>query len=217
MEPVGEEFGYKPVPVLAPVGLFLGLFSIVGLVTPVALAVSVLGAVLAGTGLWQIIRARGEMGGRILALTGLVLSVGFLFSGSALHAYNYLTEVPEGFERLDFRWLSKQEPLIQGNYVQVSPEVMPLEGKKVFLKGYMYPTRQMTGISKFVLCKDTGECCFGGKPKLTDMVMVEFQKGMTVDHREQQLVSVAGVLRPRPIVQGGELVALYTLEGTYFR
>ena len=216
-EPLGEEFGYKPVPVLAPVGLFLGLFSIMGLVTPAALAISVLGSILAGAGLTQIIRARGEMGGRMLALTGLVLSVGFLFSGTALHAYNYATEVPEGFERLDFRWLSQQQPIVEGGFVQVAPEAAALDGKKVFLKGYMYPTRRTTGITSFVLCKDTGECCFGGQPKMTDMVVVEFQNGMTVSHREQQLVSVAGVLRPRPIMQGGQLVALYTLEGSYFR
>ena len=50
-----------------------------------------------------------------------------------------------------------------------------LDGKKVFIKGYMYPSSQMTGIREFVLCRDNGTCCFGGQPRLTDMIRVKLK------------------------------------------
>jgi hypothetical protein len=126
--------------------------------------------------------------------------------------------VPEGYERVSFPWLSKQPPEFRddGDF-NIAPDVAALDGKPIFIKGYMYPTRQKTGIQEFVLVKDTGQCCFGGNPKLTDMIVVKFQDGMTVDHKEQTLVAVAGTFHAKNIRQSGELAAIYSIDGTHFK
>jgi hypothetical protein len=138
-------------------------------------------------------------------------------AASGYHAYSYVTELPEGHQRISFNDLSRHDPIFADGKLQVDPDIAALDGKSIYIKGYMYPTRQQTGITEFVMVKDTGQCCFGGQPKLTDMIVVKFEDGMTVNHREQQLVGVGGTFRVRAGVQSGVLTAIYMLEGTYFR
>jgi hypothetical protein len=217
--PLDPEFNprYRSVPALVPVSLFFGLAAASSLLGVAGVVIAVVGMLLALCALWQVRSSDGEYGGRKIALAGLALSAFFFISGTALQAYNYVTEVPEGFERLSFTWLAKQEPRPVDGLMQIAPEAQAWDGQPVYVKGYMYPTRQTTGITSFTLCKDTGQCCFGGQPKLTDMMIVDFGDRLKVNHREQQLVGVAGVLRVKPVVQAGQVVALYTLEGSYFR
>ena len=212
-----EEFEYRPVPPLAPITMFLGVCGIAGLAGIPALAISFVGVITGLLCLWQIARSEGALGGKLVAQLGLALSFLFLASGTALHAYTYITELPEGHERVSFNWLSKQPQKMTREGIELTPEVAALDGKPIFIKGYMYPTRQQTGMTEFVLVKDTGQCCFGGNPKLTDMIVVKFHDGMTVNHKEQTLVSVAGTFHAGAVTQSGELTAVYTLDGTHFQ
>lgn len=212
-----SEFDYRPVPPLAPISLFLGFCSLSGFLGVPCLAIGAVGMLLGAAALWQIRRSDGTLGGKLIAWLGVGLS-GILFVvGSGFHAYAYATELPPGYERVNFSALAKFEPTFADGRIVLAPEVAALDGKPIYIKGYMYPTRQRTGISEFVLVKDTGQCCFGGQPKLTDMIVVKFEEGKTVDHREQQLVGVGGVFRASTLTQSGQLTALYTLEGTHFR
>jgi hypothetical protein len=47
----------------------------------------------------------------------------------------------------------------------VPPDIAALDGKKVFIKGYMRPGSSNNGytdnISSFLLVRDSGNCCFG--------------------------------------------------------
>lgn len=213
-----EQFDYHPIPPLAPITLFLGVCAMAGLIIVPGLAIGAVGTLTGIICLAQIRRSGGELGGRAIARAGLWLSILCFVAGSGWHTYAYATEVPEGHERLNFSWLAKQPTSFNADgTAEVAPEVAALDGKKVFIKGYMYPTRQLTGISEFVLVKDTGECCFGGNPKISDMLIVQFKDGMTVDHKEQTLVSIAGVFRAKNVQRSGELVALYSIDGTYFK
>ena len=108
-------------------------------------------------------------------------------------------------------------PAFDEGKVHVAPEVAALDGKPIFIKGYMYPTGRQTGITEFVLVKDTGQCCFGGQPKLTDMIVVKFDDGKMVNHREQVLVGVAGIFRANAVVQSGVLTGIYQIEATHFQ
>ena len=51
-----------------------------------------------------------------------------------------------------------------------------LDGQRIFIKGYMYPTKELEGLNSFLLVKDTGQCCFGGNPAITDMIMVTMER-----------------------------------------
>ncbi|MDB5337342.1 MAG: hypothetical protein JWN70_2961 [Planctomycetaceae bacterium] len=212
-----NEFSYRPIPVLAPVSLVIGLCSIIGLASVAGLSVPLAGVILGILGLRQISRAHGEYGGFKLTVSGLVLSSICLMAGTSLHAYTYATEVPDGYERLSFRWLAEQKPIVEDGQTRINPEAKSLDGQKVFIKGYMYPENAKTNLKHFVLCKDTGQCCFGGKPSLTDMIVVDFVNGTKANFRELSLVSVAGTFRAKKTVVGGEVTALYSLEGEYFK
>lgn len=211
------EFDYKPVPPLAPITLFLGVCGIASLMGIPALSIPLVGLVTGAICLWQIGRSQGELGGRLVAKLGLGLCTLFLVSGTALHAFNYVNELPEGHQRVSFSWLSSQKPQLAERELRVTEEVEALDGQPIFIKGYMYPQRQTTGLSEFVLLKDTGQCCFGGNPNITDMIVVKFQDGMKVNHKEQTLVSVAGTFHARTVVKSGELTAIYSIDGTHFK
>ena len=212
-----DEFAYRPVPPLAPISLFLGICAISGFLGIPCLAIGVVGMIMGTIALWQIRRSAGEMGGKVVARLGVGLSAMLLLAGSGYHAYGYVTELPEGYLRVNFNELSKYQPTYADGKVCFAPEVAELDGKPIYIKGYMYPTRQRFGISEFVLVKDTGQCCFGGQPKLTYMIVVKFDNGMTVNHLEQQLVGIGGVFRATVPIQSGELSAIYTIEGTHFK
>ncbi|MFO1019640.1 MAG: DUF4190 domain-containing protein [Planctomycetales bacterium] len=212
-----SELNYRPVPVLAPVTLVLGLAAISGLANVPLLAFGAVGTVLGILTLLKIKKAAGTFGGKKIALTGLILSFVFLVSGSALHAYNYATEVPPGFERLNFYWLARQKPQKVDGRTKVNPEAEKWNDKRIFVKGYMYPTGKLFGLKEFVLCKDTGQCCFGGNPAIEDMILVNFKNDVRADHRELTLVSVAGTLKTKPVYTNGQLTQLYTLEAEYFK
>ena len=212
-----EELGFKPITPLAPLALFFGICSVASIFIPAAVMIPAIGLV---TGLLALIRIHqfdGEMGGKSLALVGTLVSGLFLVSSGGYHAYRLATEVPEGYERLSFAWLAKQEPIKIRGKDYLPPEVTSLDGRKVYVKGYMYPTGQLEGLKEFILVKDTEECCFGGKPKVTDKILIKMQDGLTVDHQELILVGIGGVLRPKPVYLGGEVTTYYTIEGTHFR
>lgn len=212
-----NEFSYRPIPVLAPVSLVIGVCSIIGLASVAGLSVPLAGVILGVLGLRQITRAHGEYGGYKLTLTGLVLSSICLMAGTSLHAYTYATEVPDGYERLSFRWLAEQKPIIEDGQTRIHPDAKSLDGQKVFVKGYMYPGKTMKNLKEFTLCKDTGQCCFGGKPAITDIITVEFVNDVRANFRELSLVNVAGTFRAKKVVIGGEISSLYSLEAEYFK
>src|SRR5262245_55651355 len=211
-----EEFAYRPVSPLAPISLFLGVCAISGFAGIPCLAVGVVGFFVGALALILIRRAGGELGGRGVAWAGMLLSATMIVAGSGYHAYAYVTELPEGYERVSFQELSNHLLKFPEGKVEVAPEVAALDGKPIFIKGYMYPTGRQTGISEFVLVKDTGQCCFGGQPKFTDMIIVKMDDGMTVNHREQVLVGVAGTFRAVSPGQSGVLTAIYQLEARHF-
>jgi hypothetical protein len=173
--------------------------------------------VLGGIALWQIRRSDGYLGGKGVARLGVALSTLLLFAGSGYHAYAYVSELPEGYERVSFLDLSKYDLKVVEGKPEFSPEVEALNGKPIYIKGYMYPTSQQRGLTEFVLVKDTGQCCFGGQPKLTDMIVVKFNESNPVNHREQQLVGIGGVFHANGALQSGVLTAIYQIDGTHFK
>jgi len=212
-----DEFQYRPVTPLAPIALFLGLASALGFVGVPAVSIGIVGAVVGALGLWQIKRAAGELGGLVLARVGFGLSLLFGLGSGGYHAAVYATEVPEGYQRVSFNWLSQQTPIVQENQVLLPADVVALEDQPIFIKGYMYPSRRTEGLQEFVLVKDTASCCFGGQPKLTDMIIVRMKDGLTVNYRPQTLVAVAGFFHAKGVQSSGELLGLFSLDGTHFK
>ena len=214
--PQRGDFNYQPVPPLAPAAMVLGICSAIGLISEFALIFGIIGTILGAVCIVRIRRARGELGGKWLALSGFALSFLFLASGSTLHAYNFATEVPEGHRRVNFYSdISQKGLVVEDGTTQLHPDIRALDGQKIFLKGYMYPTRQTEGLTAFLLVKDSEKCCFGGQPEISDMIGVRMDEGLSVNFRAG-LVSVGGVFRVRDSRSADPLDPLFELEGTYF-
>jgi hypothetical protein len=209
-------FDYRPVPVAAPVALFLGFCSFLGFFTIVGLGIALFGTLLGAICFYRIRQSKGELGGAWIAATGCLFSLVFLAGGVAWHSFNFATEVPEGFERINFRRdiSLKGFPITKGQQT-IHPDVAALEGKQVFLKGYMYPERTTDNLTSFLLVKDNEVCCFGGQPSLNDMIMIQMKDGLKVKHHSG-LVAVGGVFHAAKTPSPAGYDAVYTLDATHF-
>jgi len=211
------DFDYKPMSMLATASLVVGILSVVSFIGITALAVPVAGILLSLLALWQIRASRGQLIGATAAVAALLCSSGFLVAGASYQAVQYVYEVPEGHIRLRMNWLAEQGLIYEKGKYRVSPEVAALDGKKVYVKGYMYPGVKIVGITEFTMCKDTLQCCFGGQPQPTDMIFVTMKPGVTATHRDKLLAGVAGTFRVKNLDDGLPLGAIYTVEADLFR
>ena len=155
--------------------------------------------------------------GRPLAIGAIVLSAVSLVAGLITLSRAYAAELPDGYERLNYGLL---QPLPGDPSDAVPDTARTMDGRNVLLKGYIYPGKQQTGITQFLLVRDQGDCCFGGNPKITDRVLVQLKdpshpKGINFSSR---LTKIAGrfVIRPMgaPGLDGG---VLYHLEDAFAR
>jgi hypothetical protein len=195
--------------------LVLGLLSITALMAPALLVLPALSILLGVVALAKLRRYPAELTGRPAALIGLALSIVLLIGGSVLHAVAYATEVPEGFQRISFADL---QPVREAPQLPVSPKALELNGQKVFLKGYLYPDGQQANIKRFILIPDLGTCCFGGQPKLTDMVEVTLRDPLRTvfELRKRRLAGTLIVdtrLKPVSGVNG----VYYRMDAEYVR
>lgn len=217
-------FDYTPVPTIAPISLVLGVIGLTGLVSLAGIAIALL-ALLVGLAAWRTIAvADGQLGGKTLASAGILLSLFGFAGGIAMQIKTYKMEIPEGFARVSFNYDVSKPGLEyvrspQGHPVATAPDaVEALDGKEVFIKGFMYPEKQQVGLKKFLLVKDSGDCCFGGQPAIQDMIGVKFdeESDLAAQFYNQKLVAVAGTFRVRHDAVGGSLEPIYEIEATHF-
>jgi hypothetical protein len=217
--PVAElgEYNYRPVPVTAVVGLVMALLSSAAVFIWLALPLCVVALVISLLGFWVIRRSKGGYSGSGVALAGIFLSLVFFSSGIGFQVYAYQTEVPPGYRRLSFTTdISDKGMRFENNQMTAPPEVAALEGQKVFLKGFIYQTGQLHGLTAFLFVKDNQDCCFGGKPKLWDRLGVVMQDNQSIDYHPGR-VAVAGTFRLNPKFQGdNELEPIYIIEADHF-
>ncbi len=99
----------------------------------------------------------------------------------------------------------------------ITEDIEKLFGKKVRIRGYIYPPFQQAGIKRFVLVRDNMECCFGPGAALYDCVAVEMVEGKTIDYTVRP-VAVEGTLRLNEVRGlGGEHLSVFYLDGIKVR
>jgi hypothetical protein len=189
---LGEFAQYRELSRGAIVTVVVGVLSLLAVFVPSLLIVPLVGVAIGLISLWNIRRRSEELAGGRLALAGIMLCVAVFAAGTARAGYEYLTECPEGYARVSFYEL--QPDPVRHPDLPVSPRALELNGKKVFIKGYVYPDGQRSGIKQFVLIPDMGTCCFGGQPKLTDMVEVTLADPLRIRYSYQRR-KLTGVLR----------------------
>ena len=160
---------YRSTSRAAVMSLVLAVISLAGLVFASLLVFAVAGLLLALVGLNSIRRYPNEYSGTVPGVLGLIACGGILIGGVIYHSYVYATECPADATRVSFYELNPADK----NAPAVPPQdAIALHGKKIFIKGYVYPDGQRDNIKQFVLIPDLGTCCFGGQPRLTDMILV---------------------------------------------
>jgi hypothetical protein len=182
---------YRTVSFMAISASILAVMSLAGFLFIPLLVLSLAGMVCAIVAMRRIARRPLELSGRGLAVGSLVLSAITFIGGVALHSVVYATEVPHGYRRISFAEL---QPDPQHPELPIPPSANELDGEQVFVKGYIYPDGQKSGIKRFILIPDLGTCCFGGQPALTDMIEVTLNDPMRTRYNMQRR-RVTGVLK----------------------
>lgn len=144
---------------------------------------------------WLQIRESPDLyTGKKVALAGLGLNLVVLALGWGWQAYHIATLVPEGYDWISYSDLKLVEHNVVTDEVVLDTETIKLDGKPVAIQGYVYPGNSVSGIRQFVLCRDNGDCCFGGEPPLSDMILVTLKDPPGLTYNQLQF-TVYGTLR----------------------
>jgi hypothetical protein len=174
---------YRTLSFSAIVAMTLGLVSLpvayIANVSPGFLLIPMIGMIVGATSVLKLRHQTDEFTGLGAAKIGLLLSTVLFFGGATWFAYCYVTEVPDGYRRTSFGELQPDPRYPQFPF---PPKAAELNDAKVFIQGYVYPDDQQGDIKRFVLVPDFGACCFGGQPKLTDMIQVTLQDPLRVNY-----------------------------------
>lgn len=203
-----DEASYKSVSRGAIASFVLALLSFPAFWLVGLLMIPAVGLGLGITALLAIRKYPDELLGKPLAIIGSIVSSIILITAPAWHGYVYATEVPPGYKRINFSDLKSSV----GAADVPTEAALNLNGKQVFVKGYIHPTSMDSVQSKkFVLVPDLGTCCFGGQPPLTHMIEVTLagDQYATKSYRRQRL---AGTLRVNT-----NLKPVAGLEGVFYQ
>ena len=211
VQPVDETIDYKQVATLGVGALVAAVFGILGFFwTPLILA-SLLGIVLGVLAQRKIMRAPEEMAGGTLTTVALILSALLFVSSTAWRVYSYYCSAPPGYEIVPFDSMGLTK---DGDIPQ---EILALDGRKVYIEGFMYPTKQHAGIENFTLVRTLGHCQYcspGTNP--ADMISVQMERGHDVKYRANKMVAVGGILSVNPNWRGEAGSIPYSIRANVF-
>jgi hypothetical protein len=225
--PADDAIHYRAIHLGAIVGLVLGVLSVFTLVSAtttfeaclLVTPIPILGMFVSLRSWAKIRRESDQYTGATLAIVGFALSLVFLVTGVGYGYFVYATEVPEGYERISFETLKPTEMQERRGQL-VPPEVMALNGKRVFIKGYIRPGSSpvRTGIDRFLLVRDNNQCCFGdlSKVKYYDQMAVHITSKDRVEDT-LKILRMGGILEVHP--ENADFAAsgapVFTLKADY--
>ena len=206
---------YRAMSMAAVIALLLGIISLASLLFAKLLFIPMLGFGFAVYALRTLNRHGDELSGKGLARAGLMLSLFSFLGGTTIAATVYATEVPKDHKRISFLDL---QPDPRRPDLPISPKAEQLNGQKIFVKGYIYPADRASHLKKFILVPDMGTCCFGGQPKLTDMIEVTLRDPLRArfSYQRRKLGGVLSVTKDLKEVSGLTGV-YYQLDADYLR
>lgn len=116
------------------------------------------------------------------------------------------------YDDIDLLKVMNMEPV-----TSEAPELMPqwlkdLNGKRIRIRGFMYPPFQQTGNEYFLLARDNQICCFGKNPKIYDLFPVLLKDGVTTDYILNRPFDVVGVFHIKAETIDGELERIYLID-----
>ena len=129
----------------------------------------------------------------------------------------FKTEGPENAIRVSYDDIDLLKVLNMDPVTLDAPKLMPqwlkdLDGKRIRIRGFMYPPFQETGLENFLMARDNQICCFVRKAKIYDLFPVSMRKGITTNYIDNRPFDVVGVFRIKAEVEDGEFLPLYAIE-----
>jgi hypothetical protein len=116
------------------------------------------------------------------------------------------------YDDLDLLKVLNMEPVTSDAVQRMPSWLKGLDGKKIRIRGFMYPTFEPTGIEQFVLARDNQICCFGRDPKVYDLIAIEMKSGKTTNYIPNRPFDVAGTFRIEMFEDGGKPLGLYWIS-----
>lgn len=95
--------------------------------------------------------------------------------------------------------------------------IRALNGRRVELRGFLYPTQDVRNLRQFVLMKDRGTCCYGSKTQWTHFVEVTIPPEKEAIHYTTEPVTLTGTLRVEPRFIDGAPDGLYFMSAESHR
>lgn len=211
---LGAEAGYRPLCVLAVVSCLWTFVALAALVDWSLMALPIAG-VIQGIWAWQRVRRhRDTLAGGRLAVVGIAANALVLVASWMTLSYVHANDVPPGCIAVDYEEL-QPDPNKPG--APISARARELDGRRVLLKGFALAGRHTDHVKQFVLVRDNRSCCFGGNPKLTDMVGVSLVGKQEFTYRPDML-RVAGVFHvSEPSAGGTSRQPVYRLDADYLQ
>lgn len=127
----------------------------------------------------------------------------------------FKVEGPENSIRVSFDDVDLLKVLNLDPVPPDAPERLPkwlkaLDGKRIRVRGFMFPPFQDTDIRGFVLARDNQICCFGRTPKEYDLIDTFMRKGVTTHYIQGRPFDVVGVFHIKSEIE--KYTAMYELE-----
>ena len=149
------------------------------------------------------------------AALGIVVAVGIAPSAAGAQS----DEVPKGYQYVGFNILSgydweMPDPLdptakVPRNVIPAS--VKSLDGKAVYLKGFMLPLDlDAQGVTKFMLNASIDMCYFGAPVRLNDWIMITMKTGKKARFTHLP-TAVWGRIEVGEEIRNGRTVSIYRL------
>jgi hypothetical protein len=116
------------------------------------------------------------------------------------------------FDDIDLLKVLNMDP-VTPDAVEKMPEwLRSLAGKRVRIRGFMYPPNYAEGIRRFPLARDNQICCFGRNPKLYDIIEVTLKQGTDTHYIENRPFDVVGTFRIELVGDDSMIGGMYYLD-----
>ena len=187
----GITVGYRAVSFLAVIAFVFSLFTPLMLLSNWFIIFPIIGALCGAFGLYNILSCPFDYTGRGFALGGIVFSFLLGIAAAGWGVYLYYFNIPYGYTAVHFGELRPDE---RTNRLPEHIITLAEEQRKVYIRGFMYPGRQLSGIQNFMLVRSQEHCKFCmTQLNSHDMISVHCTGDLRAQFRTRA-VHVGGVL-----------------------
>lgn len=112
------------------------------------------------------------------------------------------------FDDFDLLKVLNMEPVTEDAPSRMPKWLKDLDGKRVRVRGFMFPPFEEENIRAFTLARDNQICCFGRNPLVYDLVDVFMRKGESSDYIQNRPFDVIGVFHIGDSIIPGQLYSM---------